>query len=359
MRGLPILVKQSLEKARSSALLAVEIYNKPAVEFKSGGYIVLMIIAWTALFHAIFFKKRRKPFYKYKNGRYVKVDGDHKRWELDTCLKAYYQSDTKNPVGKNLEFFIPLRNKLEHRHLPEIDSDIFGECQSMLLNFDEMIEKEFGARWCIRESLSFSLQLYPSSQSLVAAVKQNRESKPVVEFIRKHRGLITPDIMQSSKYSFKAFLIQVPNHQSKDALPVQFVHFDKLTPEQQEGLKPFITMIKQKEVSILNADTMKPGEVVKKVQEGLGNPKVMRNGKETNKFNLHTHALCWKKYGVRPDCKSKTPEQTNVKYCIYDKLNGNYGYTQAWVDLLIKKLKDERGFNPLSANQGTNGKTPS
>lgn len=64
MRGLPRQVRMSLDKARDSALLAVEVYNKPAVKFKSGGYICLMMIAWTALFHAILFRKKIKPFYK-------------------------------------------------------------------------------------------------------------------------------------------------------------------------------------------------------------------------------------------------------------------------------------------------------
>ena len=62
MRGLPRKVKGALEKARDSALLAVEVYNKPAVKFKSGGYITLMVIAWTALFHAIFSRKSANRF---------------------------------------------------------------------------------------------------------------------------------------------------------------------------------------------------------------------------------------------------------------------------------------------------------
>ena len=64
MRGLPKQVKNFLDKAIDSALLAVETYNKPAVKFKSGGYIVLMCIAWTSLLHAIFAKKKIKPIYK-------------------------------------------------------------------------------------------------------------------------------------------------------------------------------------------------------------------------------------------------------------------------------------------------------
>lgn len=54
-RGLSLKVKSCLDKALNSALLSVETYNKPAVKFKSGGFIVLMCIAWTSLFHAIFF----------------------------------------------------------------------------------------------------------------------------------------------------------------------------------------------------------------------------------------------------------------------------------------------------------------
>lgn len=43
-RGLPLNVKLCLDKALDSALLSVETYNKPAVKFKSGGYIVLIDI---------------------------------------------------------------------------------------------------------------------------------------------------------------------------------------------------------------------------------------------------------------------------------------------------------------------------
>jgi len=120
MRGPSRKVKAALEKARDSALLAVEVYNKPAVKFKSGGYITLMVIAWTALFHAIFFKKKCKPFCK-EHGRFLRIDNDFKHWELGECLSQYFKTDTGNPVRKNLEFFIPLRNRIEHRSMPELD----------------------------------------------------------------------------------------------------------------------------------------------------------------------------------------------------------------------------------------------
>lgn len=360
MKRLPRTVKDAIQKARDSALLAVEVYNKPAVAFKSGGYITLMTIAWTALFHAIFFRRQVKPFYR-KNeqnpkSRYQKIDGDYRHWELGECLKRYYGNDTGNPVRKNLEFFIPLRNKIEHRSLPEIDSTIFGECQAMLLNFDSLVEKEFGAKCCLRESLSFALQMYPSASNLADAVKRNRSAKATADFIEQYRSSISADVLQSGQYAFKAFLIQVTNHESKDALPIQFAHYDKLTEDQKKGLEPLVAMVRYKQVPIANIDTVRAGQVVARIQKALGNPKLTRGGKEVDKFNLSLHTRCWQHFKVRPGGKSLHPEQTDPKYCIYDKRHNDYGYTIAWVQFLTEKLKDETLWQKLAA-KGAEGPT--
>ncbi|RJQ14240.1 MAG: DUF3644 domain-containing protein [Nitrospiraceae bacterium] len=347
MRGLPRQAKSALEKARDSGLLAVEVYNKPAVKFKSGCYISLMVIAWTSLLHAVFFKRKFKPFYKKENGRYMTVDGDFKYWELDECLRQYFKADTGNPVRKNLEFFIPLRNKIEHRSMPEIDASIFGECQAMLLNFDEILEKEFGTKYCLRECLSFSLQMFPSAESLVTAVMHHPDTKPVVEFIQQYRSTISQDITASGKYSFKAFLIQVANHKSENALPIQFIHYDKLSEEQRKQVSQFGAMVKFKEVPVANLNIMKAGEVVKKVQGALGNPKIQRGNRQVDRFNLTVHAVCWKKYKARPSGGSSNPEQTDYRYCIYDKMHNDYGFTQAWVDFIVEKLRDPKEFDSL------------
>jgi len=351
MRGLPRQAKGALEKALDSALLGVEVYNKPAVKFKSGGYITLMVIAWTALLHAIFFKRKVKPFYKKANGHFEKIEGDFKYWELDECLSQYFQTDTGNPIRKNLEFFIPLRNRIEHRSMPELDASIFGECQAMLLNFDEMVEKEFSARLCLRESLSFALQLFPSSASLAAAIQQNPTTKPVVDFVQQYRSTISAEVAGSGKFAFKAFLIQVGNHESESALPIQFVHYDKLPDEQKKQLSSFAVMVKNREVPVANPDTIRPVDVTKKVQASLGNPQTERSGKLVNRFNLTTHTRCWKRYKARPEGGSGNPEATDWKFCIYDKRHNDYGYTQAWVKFLIEKLKDATEFDAVCKSE--------
>lgn len=353
MRGLPIKVKRSLEKAKDVALLSVEIYNKPAIKFKSGGYITLMIIAWTALFHSIFYKRKIKPYYK-KSGRFIIHEGDFRYWELDECLRNYFKTDTANPIRKNLEFFIPLRNKIEHKSLPEIDSDIFGECQAMLLNFDAILETEYGETHCLRESLSFSLQLFPSRESLHRAITKDPTTKSVIDFINAYRSGITAEIFESNKYAFKAFLIQVANHNSANALPIQFMNYDKLTDEQKEELGKFVAMVKYKSMPVSNEDMMKAREVVRLVQASLGNKKIQKNKKEIDKFNMSTHTRCWKKYDIRPTSNSTEPHITNNAYCIYDKPHKDYLYNQEWVDYLIVKMADDNEYNTLFSNQELN-----
>lgn len=347
-RGLPKAVKQCLEKSRDSSLLAIETYNKPAVKFKSGGYIILMVIAWTSLFHAIFFRQKRKPFYK-KNNRFEKKEGDYCYWELSTCIKEYYKADIANPVRKNLEFFIPLRNMVEHKSLPEIDADIFAECQALLLNYDKLIQKEFGEKFCIRESLSFAIQLFPSSKSLNEAIMANPSNKPIVDFIKNYRSTITAETLNTGEYSFKAFLIQVANHETKSTLPIQFVAYDKLDEQQKTNVNRVAALVKNKfiQVPVTNKDLLKPGAVVEKVQNALGNPILKKNGKDRAKFNMETHTRCWKSYKVRPEKRAESPERTNSKYCIYDEPNGSYLYTEDWAEFLVEEMSVEYNYRSL------------
>lgn len=77
--------REFIQKSRESALLALDIYNRPATSFRSSGFIVMMVIAWTSLFHAIFEEQGVKYFYRKKDGKhYEYVDGEkkHGNWKL-------------------------------------------------------------------------------------------------------------------------------------------------------------------------------------------------------------------------------------------------------------------------------------
>jgi hypothetical protein len=102
-----------------------------------------------------------------------------------------------------------------------------------------------------------------------------------------------------------------------------------------------------KEPSVANLNRLKPGIVVKRIQKGLGNPKINKNGRMVDKFNMNVHMLCWIKYKARPEGGSPTPDKTDTRYCTYDDVHKDYTYNQAWVDFLIGELKDENKFKAL------------
>jgi hypothetical protein len=121
--------KSILESSIDSALLAIEIYNKPRTAFRSEGYISMMVIAWTKLFHAYFQATIGDRYYhKNPNGRFKTKDGEKLAWELSTCVRKY--GDISEAAKMNIKFFVRLRNKIEHRHInkKEVDVSIFGEC---------------------------------------------------------------------------------------------------------------------------------------------------------------------------------------------------------------------------------------
>lgn len=329
-------VKKLVLKSKEAALLAVSIYNNPLTTFKSYAYIVNMCIAWTALFHAIFEKNKIKYFYKKgtKKLEYEKIDGEYKAWDLKKCCQEYYK-DRMEPTKANLETLITIRNKIEHRFLPELDSHIFGDCQSCLFNYEELLKNEFGIENTINASLTFSLQfseIYNTEQIKSMKSLKNKEIENIQKYLDEYRKKYNDEILNSMQYSFRAFLIpKIGNHINSCDKSIDFIRESDLNDEQRKNIKKIVALIKDRTISVSNEDKLRPSQVASEVD------------KELNfKFNVPNHTLCWKYFNVRPGTGAERPEETNQKYCIYDKAHNDYLYTMAWVKKLIRELSDEK-----------------
>jgi hypothetical protein len=320
---LPKKVAILLEKTKDSALLGVEIYNKPRTAFKSSGYITMMCISYTALFHAIFEKKGVKYFYKKKNSnRYETVDGDYKAWELTKCAEVYFAHATGNPVFKNIDFMAKLRNKIEHRFVPEIDSHVLGECQAFLINYEHILIKEFGPKHSIVEHLNIPLQISNHKRKIPVT----QDGQDVIEFIKNHRSAISKTVKDSQEFSFKVFLLpKIGNHRNTSDLAVEFVDFDLADKNQKENFEKIQALIKEKHVPVANQGKFKPTDVLKTIKERTGIEKTP---------NWHTEM--WKKHGVRPATKDQDKTKTKSKFSQYDVVHKDYVYTEDWINLLIK-----------------------
>lgn len=274
-----------------AALAAVESYNRPGRRFRTAQYLVMIVIAWTALFHAVFYRKNIKPWYKLRNGRYSKIDGDPKHWDLTECLKQYYK-DASPAERKNIEFLVGLRNKIEHRHLPELDPSLYGECQATLLNLEEILVANFGVNYALAEQLVVSLQFsstIPTEKKKAARALAINNATTVKEHIEKFRGNLPANVLSSMKYSFNVFLVpKVANRAQAADVAVEFIHVNEASEEELRRLEKLNVLIREKRIPIANLDLYKPSQVVEKINQAC-----------TNKVTLNAHTDAWRHFRVR------------------------------------------------------------
>jgi hypothetical protein len=342
-------VRDQLEKCRAAAIAAVEGYNRPGSRFRTAQYIVFIAIAWTALFHAVYYRQGKKPWYTKRSSgtgrgtRYVKIDGEPKHWELAECIKQYY-GGSNPPQRKNLEFLLGLRNRIEHRHLPELDPSLFGECQASLLNLEDLVTREFGSKYALTEQLAVSLQfsrVVPREKRRAAKVLASTEAKSVRDYVERFRGNLPAATLNSMKYSYNVFLVpKVTNRKSAADAAIEFVHVDEARAQDLARLQKLNVLIREKKIPIANLDLHKPGQVVNSVRTRI-----------PFRFNMSNHTDAWRHFGVRPPCGDPKPDRTRSEYCVHDAAHGDYLYTNAWVEKLVRECSSPESYRAISGRE--------
>lgn len=345
----PQIVRDNIAKCRNAALAAVDAYNRTGPRFRTAHFLVMIVIAWSAAFHAIFYSRGERPWYRTRTSgsgtgvRYQKIDGEPKHWDLKECLKRYY--DGQNPPERmNLEFLLGLRNKIEHRHLPELDATLYGECQAALLNLEELIAREFGPRHALQEQLAVSLQFsrtIPSEKKKAAKVLASESAKSVTDYVERFRGRLSSTILNSMRYSFSVFLVpKVANRKSAADACVEFIHVDEASEAEQSRLEKLNVLIREKKIPIANLELRKPSQVVEELREVI-----------PFEVNMTVHTEAWRHFNIRPPGNSAQPERTQTDFCIYDEVHGDYVYTQAWINKLRDVLFTPEGFRKVTGRE--------
>lgn len=334
-------VESLVDKARESAILAIDIYNRPMTTFRTQGFTVMMVIAWTSLLHAIFEQNGIDYCYYKMNGtKKLKeiVDGDEKAWELNKCINEFME--LSQAVKENIKLFILLRNKIEHRFAPAFDLDICGECQALLLNFEELLVSKFTRYYSLNATLSIPLQVLSTRESWqyeMSKKVQGRHYKELKNFIDTYRAGLSDDIFGNSQFCFRVYLIpKTGNHRSSSDTAIEFLKYDPVHPEQFQEIEKDIALIKEKRVQVANQGLLKPSDVCRRVQDKLEKP-----------FNITFHSKAWKYYDVRQS--GYQADGCKTDYCQFDEPHRDYVYTQAWVDFLSDKLSDEEEYERVKS----------
>ena len=338
---------QMVEASRDEATLAARLYNDPAEGRSFEGFVVHMHLAWLYLLHAEFDRSGTDFRYWRRDDprKLDKIDGEARRWELARCAQERW-SDGNNPVRANLFFFIGLRNKIEHRYARQqqaLAAVVGGQAQALLLNYEEELTAQFGSSVSLAARLRFPVFIGSFTEEGERALRRLRAGLPASlrKFIAEYGSNLDETVATDYRYELRLRVFQeLAPKLDPETLAIQYTRWDDMTEEQREMLKELgkkgLVVTKERKRSVVGLGLKKPKDVIAEVQVQIP-------------FKFHQgHFLTAREVlKVRPPKGDPNPDRTDEKYCIYDGLNNNYGYTPAYVKKLVRECKTEEGFRTL------------
>lgn len=340
-------VEELVLKARETVLAAVQHYNNPTALSRSGTYIVLMVIGYTALFHGIF-ERDGVDYAERREDGTPKLTGDGEPYHWDAVRGARYYAqhyaDRYEPgmltaMAKNLEFIFPIRHRIEHRQMPQLDVDIAGHCQAMLLNFEQILTQEFTFYYALNPSLNLALQFSTRrSPGIVTTLKrlQAAEYEALREYISRYHASLPDEIAGNPAFEFRVWLIQKPANRERNAdLSIEFVRTDQLSDEDRARFQQAIVAIKGVPVALDPSKecNMWEGEVVERVRDRIGGEVEFGDQRRP----LTNTMIRW----VRDAHNIPNPSKM---YYRPDRDGSRAMYSPAFIDWIVEQYQKDRDF---------------
>lgn len=336
-----------VQASRDEAALAVRLYNDPAEVRSFESFIVHMHLAWLYLLQAEFTRDGRDYRHWRKDKPYLleKIDGEPKRWDLARSVRERWPNE-KDPVRANIDFFIRLRNRVEHRYAREqqaMAAAVSGHAQALLLNYETELTVQCGAASSMATRLRFPLFVGSFTTEGEQALRNLRKTLPasVRTFIANYDGGLDASVMDDPRYEFRLRVTQELAPKDPDALAIQFTRYDDMTDEQKATVeqlgKKGAVVIKERLRNVAGADELSPKQVVLAVRARI-----------PYRFTTDDFQRAWKTLKVRPPSKDPHPERTDERYCTYYPRHRDYGYRPAYVEKLVRECSTVEKFTKLT-----------
>lgn len=286
------------------------------------------------------FRRDGVDFRYWRDGKLERVDGEPKTWELARCVAEEWPEN--HPVRKNLELSIALRNKIEHRYanLVTIADRTAGYAQAMLVNYETTLIDTFGPVEGIGGELWFPVFV----NSITAAEMQDtirhqaRIPAGVRNLLLDFESGLGADVTDDQRYEFRIRLIPQTGPRADSDLAISFVRDEDLSQEQRDALAALgrrgTVIVRQQLRSVASLGLMKPGTAAAAIEAQI-----------PFRFSVYgpfVHA--WKALNVRPPAGDPHPERTDERYCTYDEPHGDYLYTQAFVEKVVRNTNTARKY---------------
>lgn len=320
-----------LQASKGEARLAVDLYNRVGSERRLEAYIVHMTMAWLKALQARWERDGEDLFVRDERGwRQRGQHGEFIMQPLSRMLRSEFSE--QDPVRKNIEFFLGLRNRVEHRYDADTALLVVGKTEALMLNYERYVTATFGVDEGLASDLRFPIFISSITGGAVTAIKEVRKRVPlsVKTYIERFDANLDGAVADDARYEFRITLIPQTGAKTAADTAITFVRLDELTAEQREEVERVQAIVRDKQVPVSD-DGFLPKEVVAELGHRLG-----------IRFTMTDHTRCWQYYKIRPPHKDAHPERTNADFCIYSKAFGRYTFTPAWIDKLTRDLADPK-----------------
>jgi hypothetical protein len=328
------LAKALLKKSRDNMMLALELYNRPSLENKLDGFVLLFCTAWEQLCKSRLIERDGEDSIFEPNVK----KGTRRTIPLRACLDRLYES--KSNLRRNIEVVADWRDKAAHLLMPEIQSIASRIFQSGVLNYSSEFESFTDTAFISSQhtgmmSLVGEFKLPPAS---LLKTLYGSAANEILELAHK----VELEIEAADDISF-AIPLRVSLVFAKEDGDAQIV-IAKANGSTEDLKKLRQALIIEKPVDPDKSHPHSQGNLLKLLNETL--TKELDHGKlrrvlpKTNEqgapaLNRHCLQSCISKLGWN---------KNNNKYHYFGKLAGRHQYSEEVITDLIKRIAQDENF---------------
>lgn len=126
------ITEKLIEKSKEAFMMAIEVYNKPSIKYRVEGFGFFICNAWELMLKAHMINTMGDSSIYYK-------DNPNRTITLENCVKKVFTND-KDPLRRNLEKIIELRNTGTHFITEEYEMVYIPLFQASVFNFIEKMQ---------------------------------------------------------------------------------------------------------------------------------------------------------------------------------------------------------------------------
>lgn len=330
--------RRTLEESRRQALVAVDFYNRPGDRRSFGDFVIHIHLAWQNLIHADRMHNKLEIYYRERGSarKYVRnPDGSKKTWDLARCLREEFADN--NPIRVNVEFFIGLRNYIEHHFQDSLLHVTSAETHALIINFESELVRRFGEDFSLSQELKFPVFVQSLKPDQYREQLSMRRSLPLSAktYISEFENSIPENVSSDDRYAYKLLLMPIKGSKSEADMALNFVRADDLTEDERKkiahGEGNVIIAEKYKEVA--NINRYLPSKAAKEIEERI-----------PFRFTVNDFTALRKNWLIGPESAGGKMLANSQNYAVPDLARKDCLYTQDLIEKAVEKLQTSAGF---------------